>query len=72
MADTSLFLVEKVPAEYLHPEAPNRHYSLLVDVGHYEHGDIFEEYGYSGNGPSWGEHIRAILAKADPELLNHL
>ena len=72
MSDTFPFLIHKVLEEDLHPELPNRHYSLLVDVGQYEYSDLFEEYGYSGNGPSWGEHIRAILEKNDPELLNHL
>jgi hypothetical protein len=55
-----------------HPLMPNRVFSILVNVGDYEHLDIFEQYGYSGNGPSWGEHIQAIIEAHDPELLDHL
>ncbi|MGI4737941.1 MAG: Imm51 family immunity protein [Janthinobacterium lividum] len=70
MAETFPFTVQKVEAVYL--DVPHRHYSILVDVGQYEYAEFFEEYGYSGNGPSWAEHIHAILAVRDPELLNHL
>jgi len=31
--------------------------------------DLFEEYGYSGNGHSWGSLVKFILSKEDPKLL---
>jgi hypothetical protein len=70
MSDTSPFQIYKI--EDIHPLTPKRVFSLLVDVGAYEHGDVFEQYGYTGNGPSWAEHIRAIIEAQDPELLDHL
>jgi hypothetical protein len=33
---------------------------------------IFEKYGYSGNGYSWEGHIKQILEKENPALLNHI
>lgn len=70
MADTFPFRIYKIADT--HPLTPKRVFSLQVDVGAYEHGDIFEQYGYTGNGPSWAEHIRAIIEAQDPELLDHL
>jgi hypothetical protein len=37
-----------------------------------EYFNLFEEYGFSGNGYSLAEHIEAIIEKKDAELLNHL
>ncbi len=34
--------------------------------------ELFDEYGFEGNGPSWAEHIRFILAEANSDLGNHL
>ncbi|RTQ51403.1 hypothetical protein EJV47_06250 [Hymenobacter gummosus] len=31
--------------------------------------ELFERYGYGGNGPCWAEHIRYLLAQQAPELL---
>ncbi|NML65437.1 hypothetical protein HHL22_09495 [Hymenobacter sp. RP-2-7] len=70
MADTFPFLIHKI--EDIHPLMPKRIFSILVDVGSYEHGDVFEQYGYTGNGPSWAEHIQAIIEVHDPKLLDHL
>jgi hypothetical protein len=64
------FLIHRI--EDADPLAPKRIFSLQVDVGVYEHGDVFEQHGYSGNGPSWAEHIQAIIEAQDPELLDHL
>lgn len=55
MADTFPFQVhQQEDADSL---SINRVFSILVDAGGYEYGDVFERYGYSGNGPSWGEHV---------------
>jgi hypothetical protein len=55
------------------PRAPNRQYVIQALVGNLEdYGELFEEYGYGGNGASWAEHICFILEEKDPELLNHL
>lgn len=70
MIDPFPFQVQQ--AEDIQPLMPNRVFSILVAVGDYEYGDIFEQYGYSGNGPSWAEHIQAIIEDQDPELLAHL
>ena len=70
MTDTFPFQVHR--EEDIHLRVPNRAFSILVNAGSYEYGDIFERYGYGGNGPSWGEHVQAIIAAHDPELLNHL
>jgi hypothetical protein len=70
MANTFPFRIYKI--EDTHSLTPKRVFSLQVDVGAYEHGDIFEQYGYTGNGPSWAEHIRAIIEAQDPELLDYL
>lgn len=34
--------------------------------------NLFEKYGYSGNGYSWEGHITQILEKVNPELLSHI
>jgi hypothetical protein len=70
MAETFPFTVRQV--EGIHLDVPHRRYSILVDVGQYEYAELFEEYGYSGNGPSWAEHIHAVLIAHDPALLDHL
>ncbi|MGI4870247.1 MAG: Imm51 family immunity protein [Janthinobacterium lividum] len=33
---------------------------------------VFEDYGYSGNGHSWREHLETIIEEFAPELLDHL
>lgn len=70
MTDTSPFKV--YPITDPHPLLPDRRYQLIVEVGEYEHLDVFEQYGFTGNGPSWAEHIQYILEEHDPELLDHL
>ncbi|RZJ56917.1 MAG: hypothetical protein EOO55_04380 [Hymenobacter sp.] len=44
----------------------------LESVGASEYGDLFEEYGFSGNGESWREHIQYIIEEKDPSLLDHI
>ncbi len=37
-----------------------------------KYSDLFEKYGYSGNGYSWEGRIKQILEKLDKELINHI
>ena len=37
-----------------------------------EYAELFEKYGYSGNGYCWEGHITQILEKLNPELLEHI
>lgn len=34
--------------------------------------DLFQAFGFSGNGKSWSEHIQAIVEEEEPELFDHL
>ena len=59
-----------VPVE---PGAENRCYCIQAPVGEIEgYYELFEEYGFGGNGPCWVEHISAILDEKDPQVLDHL
>ena len=43
-----------IPVE---PEAENRRYCIQAPVGEIDgYYELFEEYGFGGNGPSWVEH----------------
>jgi hypothetical protein len=67
---------------YKQPEdgqlTPGRNYAIwaagsdgpdrLID----EYFDLFDEYGFSGNGYSLAEHIEFIIEERDAELLTHL
>lgn len=37
-----------------------------------KYSDLFEKYGYEGNGYCWEGHITQILEKTKPELLQHI
>lgn len=37
-----------------------------------KYGEIFEKYGYSGNGYSWEGHIAQIIKKEAPDLTKHI
>ena len=51
----------------------NRQFSIQAPLGDLDdYYELFDEYGFGGNGPSWAEHIRFILAKVDSELEEHL
>ena len=55
------------------PEAENRRYCIQAPVGQIDgYYKLFEEYGFGGNGPSWVEHISAILEGKDSQVLDHL
>ncbi len=34
--------------------------------------DLFQAFGFSGNGLSWSEHIQAIVEEETPDLFDHL
>ena len=34
--------------------------------------DLFQAFGFSGNGKSWSEHIQAMVEEEEPELFDHL
>jgi hypothetical protein len=60
-------------------QMPNRNYAIWAKgsdegPGHLidEYGDLFDKYGYSGNGYSLAEHIEFIIQEKDAELLTHL
>lgn len=51
--------------------APERRFVIIGRVAEVPgYAELFEQYGYGGNGPSWAEHIRAILSREAPELLD--
>jgi len=61
------------PITPTHPDMPERCFCIQSPVGELEeYLNLFEDHGYSGNGPSWVEHISTILEEADPEILEHL
>lgn len=54
-------------------EAENRLFCIQASVGEIEgYYQLFDDYGFGGNGPSWVEHIIAILDDKDPQVLEHL
>jgi hypothetical protein len=53
------------------PEAENRRYCIQASVGEVDgYYELFEEHGFGGNGPSWVEHISAMLEEKDPQVLD--
>ena len=80
LTDTHPFVYYKQPPSNGEiDKIPNRQYAIwgkgVADApGHLidEYLDLFEKYGFSGNGPSLDEHIQAVIKSNDPELLNHL
>ena len=44
----------------------------MNSVGTNEYGDLFNKYGFEGNGESWREHIQFIIEEKDPSLLDHI
>ena len=65
------FVITKVAS--VEPEASNLSYCIQAPVGEIEgYYELFKDYGFGGNGPSWVEHISAILDEKDSEVLDHL
>ena len=73
MAESSTFPFEVYRIEDVHPEMQNWQFGIQVPVGEVDgYYELFEEYEFGGNGPSWAEHIRFILEEKDEELDEHL
>ena len=65
------FDVRKI--DEIEPQTANRRFCIQTPVGEIEgYHELFEEFGFGGNGPSWVEHIHAILEEKDSDLLDHL
>jgi len=55
------------------PADTTRQFVILADLSELDdYYQVFENHGYSGNGPSWREHIETIIEEFQPELLDHL
>jgi hypothetical protein len=52
---------------------PARQFLILAEVGDMEdYLNVFEDYGYGGDGLSWREHIETIIEEYQPSLLDQL
>ena len=52
---------------------PARQFVIVAEVGELDdYLQLFENYGYGGDGLSWREHIETIIEEYEPELLDHL
>ena len=50
-----------------------RQFVILAEVsGLDDYYQLFEDYGYGGDGLSWREHIETIIEEFQPELLDQL
>ncbi|SHM00979.1 Imm51 family immunity protein [Hymenobacter psychrotolerans] len=68
MSSTFPFIVSDLPEP-----TPEHQQRILVNLSEMDdYYNVFEKYGYSGNGASWAEHIETILEEYAPELLDHL
>ena len=73
MAKSATFPFEVYRVEDVHSEVQNRQFSIQSLVGKVDgYYELFEEYEFGGNGPSWAEHIRFILEAEAEELDEHL
>jgi hypothetical protein len=70
---TNTFPFDISKEEHVDVQMDNRQYWIQCPVGEVDgYFELFKEYGFGGNGPSWVEHINAILAEKDPQILEHL
>lgn len=54
-------------------ESENPYHYIQTSVGDIDgYPDLFEQYGFSGNGYSQAEHIQSILNEKDPSILEQL
>lgn len=68
LVDTYPFKVQPAAADS--PWAPRYRFVIMADVARLmDYYELFERYGYGGNGPCWTEHIRYLLAQQAPDLL---
>ena len=55
------------------PADPARQFVIIAEVGELDdYFQLFEDFGYGGDGLSWREHIETIIEEYEPELLDHL
>jgi hypothetical protein len=55
------------------PADTTRQFVILADLSERDdYYQVFENHGYSGNGPSWREHIETVIEEFQPDLLDHL
>lgn len=73
------FRVYRMPPRKAGERDYGRNYQIWVvdkqglnSVGTNEYGDIFEKYGFTGNGESWREHVQFVIEEKDPSLLDHI
>ena len=70
---TSTFPFDVSQEENVDARMTNRQYRIQCPVGEIDgYYELFEQYGFGGNGPSWVEHISAIIEEKDPQILHHL
>ena len=52
---------------------PARQFAIVAHAGALEdYHDLFEDFGFTGSGASWREHIETIIEEFEPELLDHV
>jgi Immunity protein 51 len=67
-ANTYPFEVEQVAPDSRW--APRYQFTIAAGTNRLtDYYDLFERYGYGGNGASWAEHIRYLLNQQQPDLL---
>lgn len=55
------------------PTEATRQYAIVAELSALEaYTNLFEDYGYGGDGLSWREHIETIIEEYQPGLLDHL
>lgn len=68
------FQLTALPASAVGTATENRRFCLEPDPGAAAetYRDLFQAFGFSGNGNSWSEHLQAIVEEEEPELFDHL
>jgi len=55
------------------PADPARQYAIVAELWQLDaYTNLFEDYGYGGDGLSWREHVETIIEEYHPGLLDHL
>ncbi len=76
LSDTFPFEITEIPAENISEEFEDRRFTIQTvpgaAVGGHSYTDLFQAFGFSGNGASWSEHIQAIVEEEEPELFDHI
>jgi Immunity protein 51 len=70
------FLIAQIPPELVSEEFEDRRFTIQTvpgaSVGGHSYTDLFQAFGFSGNGASWSEHIQAIVEEEAPDLFDHI